>query len=115
MQKNKVPFCVLQKKRVVCSHAIGNGLPEEVIYHSYVVAAFIEILYPLLHMFAIPKIKLIIFPFLQKTVHLGSGWTQTTFEKSVPMSTYLVCFAVHQFQWTERISASGKRVSSVAA
>uniref|UniRef100_A0A8B9MWD0 Aminopeptidase n=1 Tax=Accipiter nisus TaxID=211598 RepID=A0A8B9MWD0_9AVES len=41
-------------------------------------------------------------------VQLGSGWTQTTFEKSVPMSTYLVCFAVHQFQWTERISASGK-------
>uniref|UniRef100_A0A8B9MTU0 Aminopeptidase n=1 Tax=Accipiter nisus TaxID=211598 RepID=A0A8B9MTU0_9AVES len=45
---------------------------------------------------------------VQKIVQLGSGWTQTTFEKSVPMSTYLVCFAVHQFQWTERISASGK-------
>ncbi|NXW20100.1 AMPE aminopeptidase, partial [Circaetus pectoralis] len=45
---------------------------------------------------------------VQKTVQLGSGWTQTTFEKSVPMSTYLVCFAVHQFRWTERISASGK-------
>ncbi|NWZ53678.1 AMPE aminopeptidase, partial [Haliaeetus albicilla] len=45
---------------------------------------------------------------VQKTVQLGSGWTRTTFEKSVPMSTYLVCFAVHQFQWTERTSASGK-------
>ncbi|XP_074889065.1 glutamyl aminopeptidase isoform X2 [Buteo buteo] len=45
---------------------------------------------------------------VQKTVQLGSGWTRTIFEKSVPMSTYLVCFAVHQFQWTERISASGK-------
>ncbi|NXI92152.1 AMPE aminopeptidase, partial [Psophia crepitans] len=45
---------------------------------------------------------------VQKTVPLQDGWTQTTFEKSVPMSTYLVCFAVHQFQWVERISASGK-------
>ncbi|NXJ67330.1 AMPE aminopeptidase, partial [Rostratula benghalensis] len=45
---------------------------------------------------------------VQQTVQLGNGWNQTTFEKSVPMSTYLVCFAVHQFQWVERISASGK-------
>ncbi|NXF46087.1 AMPE aminopeptidase, partial [Oceanites oceanicus] len=45
---------------------------------------------------------------VQQTVQLGNGWTQTTFEKSVPMSTYLVCFAVHQFQWVERISATGK-------
>ncbi|XP_008939809.1 PREDICTED: glutamyl aminopeptidase [Merops nubicus] len=45
---------------------------------------------------------------VQQTVKLGDGWTRTTFEKSVPMSTYLVCFAVHQFQWVERISASGK-------
>ncbi|NWH17545.1 AMPE aminopeptidase, partial [Grus americana] len=45
---------------------------------------------------------------VQKTEQLDGGWTQTTFEKSVPMSTYLVCFAVHQFQWVERISASGK-------
>ncbi|NXW42897.1 AMPE aminopeptidase, partial [Nyctiprogne leucopyga] len=45
---------------------------------------------------------------VQQTVQLGGGWTRTTFEKSVPMSTYLVCFAVHQFQWVERISASGK-------
>ncbi|NXL31926.1 AMPE aminopeptidase, partial [Glaucidium brasilianum] len=45
---------------------------------------------------------------VQKTVQLGNGWTRTTFEKSVPMSTYLVCFAVHQFQWVETFSASGK-------
>ncbi|NXE13206.1 AMPE aminopeptidase, partial [Lophotis ruficrista] len=45
---------------------------------------------------------------VQQTVQLDGGWTRTTFEKSVPMSTYLVCFAVHQFQWVERISASGK-------
>ncbi|KFV46642.1 Glutamyl aminopeptidase, partial [Tyto alba] len=45
---------------------------------------------------------------VQKTVQLGDGWTRTTFEKSVPMSTYLVCFAVHQFQWVERKSATGK-------
>ncbi|NWX75858.1 AMPE aminopeptidase, partial [Alca torda] len=45
---------------------------------------------------------------VQQTVQLGNGWNRTTFEKSVPMSTYLVCFAVHQFQWIERISARGK-------
>ncbi|XP_064306187.1 glutamyl aminopeptidase [Phalacrocorax carbo] len=45
---------------------------------------------------------------VQQTVRLSDGWIQTTFEKSVPMSTYLVCFAVHQFHWVERISASGK-------
>ncbi|NWV09614.1 AMPE aminopeptidase, partial [Ptilonorhynchus violaceus] len=45
---------------------------------------------------------------VQQTVQLGDGWNRTTFEKSVPMSTYLVCFAVHQFDWVERISASGK-------
>ncbi|XP_064918395.1 glutamyl aminopeptidase [Columba livia] len=44
---------------------------------------------------------------VQQTVQLGDGWSRTTFEKSVPMSTYLVCFAVHQFQWVERTSASG--------
>ncbi|NWX00910.1 AMPE aminopeptidase, partial [Caloenas nicobarica] len=44
---------------------------------------------------------------VQQTVQLGNGWNRTTFEKSVPMSTYLVCFAVHQFQWVERRSASG--------
>ncbi|XP_037686396.1 glutamyl aminopeptidase [Choloepus didactylus] len=34
-------------------------------------------------------------------------WIRTTFEKSVPMSTYLVCFAVHQFDSIERISKRG--------
>lgn len=32
---------------------------------------------------------------------------RTTFQKSVPMSTYLVCFAVHQFTTVERRSESG--------
>ncbi|KAM9842326.1 glutamyl aminopeptidase [Aulostomus maculatus] len=32
---------------------------------------------------------------------------RTSFQKSVPMSTYLVCFAVHQFQYVERTSAKG--------
>ncbi|NXP02497.1 AMPE aminopeptidase, partial [Thinocorus orbignyianus] len=45
---------------------------------------------------------------VKQSVQLGNGWNRTTFEKSVPMSTYLVCFAVHQFQWVERKSASGK-------
>ncbi|KAF1514260.1 Glutamyl aminopeptidase, partial [Eudyptula albosignata] len=45
---------------------------------------------------------------VQQTVQLDGGWTRTTFEKSFPMSTYLVCFAVHQFQWVERTSSSGK-------
>ncbi|KAM4724354.1 glutamyl aminopeptidase [Anableps anableps] len=31
---------------------------------------------------------------------------KTTFQKSIPMSTYLVCFAVHQFGFVEKISAS---------
>ncbi|NXJ09609.1 AMPE aminopeptidase, partial [Odontophorus gujanensis] len=44
---------------------------------------------------------------VQETVSLGNGWNRTIFQKSVPMSTYLVCFAVHQFKWVERISASG--------
>ncbi|KAM9777325.1 glutamyl aminopeptidase [Neosynchiropus ocellatus] len=29
---------------------------------------------------------------------------KTNFQKSVPMSTYLVCFAVHQFSYVERVS-----------
>ncbi|NWU99846.1 AMPE aminopeptidase, partial [Upupa epops] len=45
---------------------------------------------------------------VQQTVDLGDGWNRTTFEKSVPMSTYLVCFAVHQFHCVERTSLSGK-------
>ncbi|XP_067993542.1 glutamyl aminopeptidase [Melanerpes formicivorus] len=45
---------------------------------------------------------------VQRTEQLDGGWTQTIFEKTVPMSTYLVCFAVHQFTYIEKISASGK-------
>ncbi|NWY00844.1 AMPE aminopeptidase, partial [Nothoprocta ornata] len=44
---------------------------------------------------------------VQHTDQLDNGWVRTTFARSVPMSTYLVCFAVHQFQWIERTSASG--------
>ncbi|TDG98553.1 hypothetical protein EPR50_G00201600 [Perca flavescens] len=32
---------------------------------------------------------------------------KTSFKKSIPMSTYLVCFAVHQFGHVERTSAGG--------
>ncbi|XP_017290340.1 glutamyl aminopeptidase [Kryptolebias marmoratus] len=38
---------------------------------------------------------------------LPDGKVKTSFQKSVPMSTYLVCFAVHQFKYVERTSASG--------
>ncbi|XP_069599957.1 glutamyl aminopeptidase [Ranitomeya imitator] len=38
---------------------------------------------------------------------LRNGWRQTRFIKSVPMSTYLVAFAVHQFDYVERISNQG--------
>ncbi|XP_061441376.1 glutamyl aminopeptidase isoform X2 [Rhineura floridana] len=44
---------------------------------------------------------------VEQTVSLGSGWNQTTFRTSVPMSTYLVCWAVHQFQFIERYSSRG--------
>ncbi|XP_037846838.2 glutamyl aminopeptidase [Chlorocebus sabaeus] len=43
-----------------------------------------------------------------KEESVDDKWTRTTFEKSVPMSTYLVCFAVHQFHSVKRISNSGK-------
>ncbi|XP_053422203.1 glutamyl aminopeptidase isoform X2 [Nycticebus coucang] len=43
-----------------------------------------------------------------KEESVDDKWQRTTFEKSVPMSTYLVCFAVHQFQSVMRISNSGK-------
>ncbi|KAF3693482.1 Glutamyl aminopeptidase [Channa argus] len=33
--------------------------------------------------------------------------SKTSFQKSIPMSTYLVCFAVHQFGHVERMSARG--------
>ncbi|XP_006869398.1 PREDICTED: glutamyl aminopeptidase [Chrysochloris asiatica] len=42
-------------------------------------------------------------PVLKKE-SLDDKWNQTTFQKSVPMSTYLVCFAVHQFVGIEVLS-----------
>nr|XP_023420111.1 glutamyl aminopeptidase [Cavia porcellus] len=39
---------------------------------------------------------------------LDDRWVRTTFQKSVPMSTYLVCFAVHQFTTVQRTSKYGK-------
>ncbi|XP_058150075.1 glutamyl aminopeptidase [Dasypus novemcinctus] len=42
-----------------------------------------------------------------KEEQVDDKWTQTTFMKSVPMSTYLVCFAVHQFDSVNRTSKSG--------
>uniref|UniRef100_A0A8D2L122 Aminopeptidase n=1 Tax=Varanus komodoensis TaxID=61221 RepID=A0A8D2L122_VARKO len=44
---------------------------------------------------------------VEAEVELGNGWTQTKFQKSVPMSTYLVAWAVHQFNFTERLSSRG--------
>lgn len=48
-----------------------------------------------------------------KEESVDDKWTRTTFEKSVPMSTYLVCFAVHQFHSVKRISNSGKPIKSL--
>ncbi|KAM4834249.1 glutamyl aminopeptidase [Thomomys bottae] len=45
---------------------------------------------------------------VEKTESLDDKWNRTTFEKSVPMSTYLVCFAVHQFVPIVKMSKSGK-------
>lgn len=45
---------------------------------------------------------------VEKEETLDSDWKKTTFMKSVPMSTYLVCFAVHQFTSIQRTSRSGK-------
>ncbi|XP_029797794.1 glutamyl aminopeptidase [Suricata suricatta] len=44
---------------------------------------------------------------VQKEESVDDKWTRTTFEKSVPMSTYLVCFAVHQFDRVNRTSKRG--------
>ncbi|KAI5138771.1 Glutamyl Aminopeptidase [Manis pentadactyla] len=44
---------------------------------------------------------------VEKKESLDNKWNQTTFKKSVPMSTYLVCFAVHQFDSVERKSNKG--------
>ncbi|XP_006881151.1 PREDICTED: glutamyl aminopeptidase [Elephantulus edwardii] len=45
---------------------------------------------------------------VEKTESIDDKWNRTTFQKSVPMSTYLVCFAVHQFVAIEKTSKSGK-------
>ncbi|KAM8940284.1 glutamyl aminopeptidase isoform 2-T2 [Pelodytes ibericus] len=44
---------------------------------------------------------------VEATHALANGWTKTVFMKSVPMSTYLVCFAVHQFLYVEERSSRG--------
>ncbi|XP_041036385.1 glutamyl aminopeptidase [Carcharodon carcharias] len=44
---------------------------------------------------------------VEKVVPLDGGLKKATFQKSVPMSTYLVCFAVHQFTFEERYSSRG--------
>ncbi|KAM4706689.1 glutamyl aminopeptidase [Discoglossus pictus] len=44
---------------------------------------------------------------VHESVSIGNGWKRTVFDKSVPMSTYLVCFAVHQFTSITRQSKSG--------
>ncbi|XP_038611156.1 glutamyl aminopeptidase [Tachyglossus aculeatus] len=44
---------------------------------------------------------------VEKIEDIDAARKRTIFEKSVPMSTYLVCFAVHQFDFTERKSSSG--------
>ncbi|XP_073729218.1 glutamyl aminopeptidase [Misgurnus anguillicaudatus] len=41
---------------------------------------------------------------VEKTEILSDQKTKTSFKKSVKMSTYLVCFAVHQFDFVERMS-----------
>lgn len=45
---------------------------------------------------------------VEKEEVVDNNWKKTTFMKSVPMSTYLVCFAVHRFTYIEKISRSGK-------
>ncbi|XP_036887781.1 glutamyl aminopeptidase [Sturnira hondurensis] len=44
---------------------------------------------------------------VEKEESVDDNWTRTTFQKSVPMSTYLVCFAVHQFDYVRRMSKRG--------
>lgn len=45
---------------------------------------------------------------VEKEESVDDKWKKTTFMKSVPMSTYLVCFAVHQFTSIQKMSNSGK-------
>ncbi|KAM8970664.1 glutamyl aminopeptidase [Sarcophilus harrisii] len=44
---------------------------------------------------------------VEREEDVDDKWKKTIFRKSVPMSTYLVCFAVHQFTSVNRTSASG--------
>lgn len=44
---------------------------------------------------------------VEKVERVDGKWNKTIFMKSVPMSTYLVCFAVHQFTSISRTSNSG--------
>ncbi|KAF0884395.1 glutamyl aminopeptidase isoform X1 [Crocuta crocuta] len=44
---------------------------------------------------------------VEKEESVDNKWNKTTFKKSVPMSTYLVCFAIHQFDHVDRISKKG--------
>ncbi|XP_076022170.1 glutamyl aminopeptidase [Genypterus blacodes] len=46
-------------------------------------------------------------PLQDSPQQLPGNKMKTFFQKSVPMSTYLVCFAVHQFGHVERLSARG--------
>jgi len=110
MEKNNVSFCLFCLFSCHQKWDAKRGKSGEMIIIC-VVLPLIKILYTLLHMFAISKS--ILPSFLQETVSLGNGWNRTTFQKSVPMSTYLVCFAVHQFKWVERRSDSGIPVSSI--
>ncbi|XP_051021531.1 glutamyl aminopeptidase [Acomys russatus] len=48
---------------------------------------------------------------VEKVEIVDDKWNKTVFMKSVPMSTYLVCFAVHQFTSIKRTSKSGKPLS----
>ncbi|KAJ8336281.1 hypothetical protein SKAU_G00396240 [Synaphobranchus kaupii] len=44
---------------------------------------------------------------VEKTEELAGKKNKTSFVESVPMSTYLVCFAVHQFAFVEKQSSKG--------
>ncbi|XP_035530388.1 glutamyl aminopeptidase [Morone saxatilis] len=44
---------------------------------------------------------------LEGTEQLPGNKVKSSFQRSIPMSTYLVCFAVHQFEYVERTSARG--------
>jgi hypothetical protein len=103
-------FCLLMLHRyqsVCCSFYIEGRLKNTQFYHLWKnvwFASFCSLDYEI----ASYPLSLI----LQGTREaLPNNKMKTTFEKSVPMSTYLVCFAVHQFHHVERISAKGVPVS----